>query len=40
MHAIICTGILMHQAIAVLQRLNPSGYPAIDGVDSLQAIHR
>jgi hypothetical protein len=39
-HAIICTSILVHQAIAVLKRLNPPGYPAVDGVDSLQAIHR
>jgi hypothetical protein len=40
MHAIICTSKLVHQAIAVLQRLNPPGYPAVDGVDSSQAIHR
>jgi hypothetical protein len=39
-HAIICTSILMHQAIAVLKWLNPQGYPAVDVVDSLQAIHR
>jgi hypothetical protein len=40
MHAIICTSILVHQAIAVLKRLNSPGYPAVDGIDSFQAIHR
>jgi hypothetical protein len=39
-HAIICTSILVHQAVAVLKRLNPPGYPLVDGVDSLQTIHR
>jgi hypothetical protein len=39
-HAIICTSILVHQAIAVLKRLNPPGYPAVYGIDSFQAIHR
>jgi hypothetical protein len=34
-HAIICTSILVHQAIAVLKRLNSPGYPAVDGVNSL-----
>ena len=40
MHAIICTSILVHQAIAVLERLNPPGYPAVDGINPFQAIHR
>jgi hypothetical protein len=39
-HAIIFTSILVHQAVAVLQRLNPPGYLAVDGVDPFQAIHR
>jgi hypothetical protein len=30
----------VHQDIAVLKRLNPPGYLAVDGGDSFQAIHR
>jgi hypothetical protein len=37
-HAILCTGIFMHQAIMILQGLDPPGYPAIDGVNPLETI--
>jgi hypothetical protein len=36
-HAIICTSILMHQAFAVLEWLDPPGYLAVDGVNSFEA---
>jgi hypothetical protein len=38
MHAILCTSILVHQAIAILQRLDQPRYPTIDGINTLEAI--
>jgi hypothetical protein len=37
-HAIICTTVFVHQAIAVLKGLDPLRYPTVDGVDPFQAI--
>jgi hypothetical protein len=37
-HAILCTGIFVHQAIKILQGLDPPGYPAVDGVKFLETI--
>jgi hypothetical protein len=28
----------MHQAIAVLKRLDPPGYPTVDGINSFETI--